>query len=383
MTVEEINAAGRELNELLILRYSPIAFRLIYSEDEISEGTLRPCRDKGGHLAMCQAFAMVRRERRSVAMLKDDHWCVWPLVSYGLVDLDEDDIQTMGSLLFFEDKAKGVEFLRNDYPRLKAQRRPIGFELAPMEKAKFVPDIISLYCRPAQLRSLLMAVRYKTGEQLELSLDSVDSCVHSTIPVLNGKDFNVTFPDPGEYERALTDEDELIFTMRSEHAPMIVEMLKGFSAVGMGYRELAMKLEPDHARPRFYNDMFERGIISPGLATGYTVADSFAHFTVEGEADDPKLFYDEFLKYISETLKNGLCQEDFERTKRVMFAEQVKGFDSTEGIGDAIFSCAYDGIGIFDYFNALNDVSFEDVSNALTSFFGQPSITLSVVLPLE
>ena len=133
----------------------------------------------------------------------------------------------------------------------------------------------------------------------------------------------------------------------------------------------------------FYNDMFERGIISPGLATGYTVADSFAHFTVEGEADDPKLFYDEFLKYISETLKNGLCQEDFERTKRVMFAEQVKGFDSTEGIGDAIFSCAYDGIGIFDYFNALNDVSFEDVSNALTSFFGQPSITLSVVLPLE
>lgn len=264
MTAEEIRDIGKQLCELLILRYSPIAFKLIYSEDEIDEGSLRPSVDKGGHLAMCQAFAMVRRERKSVTMLKDDHWCVWPLVSYGLVDLDEEDISTMGKLLFFEDKDKGVEFLRNDYPRLQSPRKPIGFKLAPMEEAGFVPDITSLYCNPAQMRSLLMAVRYKTGEQLELHLDSVDSCVHSTIPVLNGKVFNVTFPDPGEYERALTDENEVIFTMRADQAPMIVEMLKAFSAVGMGYRELAMKLEYDHARPQFYNDMFAKW----GLETG-------------------------------------------------------------------------------------------------------------------
>ena len=263
MNIAEINELGRQLNELLILRYSPIALKLVYSEDEIPADSKRPT-EKGGHLAMCQAFAMVRRERKALTMLKEDHWCVWPLVSYGLVGLDEEDIETMGRLFFFEDKAKGVEFLRNDYPRLKSECRPIGFTLAPMETASFLPDIISLYCRPAQLRSILMAVRYKTGEQLELHLDSVDSCVHSTIPVLNGKDFNVTFPDPGEYERALTDEDEVIFTMRAEKAPMIVEALKLFSAKGMGYRELAMKLEYDHARPPFYNDMFEKW----GLQTG-------------------------------------------------------------------------------------------------------------------
>ncbi len=264
MKSEEMQEIGRQLNELLILRYSPIAFKLIYSEDEIDEDSIRPSVDKGGHLAMCQAFAMVRRERKCVTLLKEDHWCVWPLVSYGLVNLDEEDICTMGKLLFFEDKSKGVEFLRKDYPRLKRERKPIGFKLAPLEKAKFVPDIISLYCNPAQMRSLLMAVRYKTGEQLELHLDSVDSCVHSTIPVLNGKAFNVTFPDPGEYERALTDENEVIFTMQADQAPIIVDMLKRFSSVGMGYRELAMKLEYDHARPQFYNDMFAKW----GLETG-------------------------------------------------------------------------------------------------------------------
>lgn len=264
MTVEKINAIGRELNERLILRYSPIAMKLIYSEDEIDPESMRPKADKGGHLAMCQAFAMVRRERKSITMLKEDHWCVWPLVSYGLVELDEDDIQTMGSKLFFEDKAKGVEFLRNEYPRLKGERKPIGFALAPLEKANFVPDIISIYCNPAQIRSIMMAVYYKTGEQLQLSLDAVDSCVHSTIPVLNGKSCNITFPDPGEYERALCDENEVIFTLRCEHIEDVLSALKRFSAVNMGYRELAMKLEYDHARPQFYMDMFEKWGLEKG-----------------------------------------------------------------------------------------------------------------------
>ena len=91
MTVEEYNSLGKEIESLLILRYSPIALKLLYSEDEIPEGTLRPCKDRGDRLAMCQAYAMVRRNRKAITMLKEDHWCVWPLVSYGMVDLDEDE----------------------------------------------------------------------------------------------------------------------------------------------------------------------------------------------------------------------------------------------------------------------------------------------------
>lgn len=264
MTCGEYRRLGAELSRLLTLRYSPIALRLIYDESEIPEGSIRPSRDKGGHLAMCQAFAMVRRERRAVTLLRDDHWCVWPLVSYGLVDLQDEDIEYMGKMLFFSEPEKGVEFLRSGYPRLKTERRPSGFTLAPLEETGFVPDIISVYCRPAQVRSILMAVRFETGEMLRLSLDSVDSCVHSTIPVLNGQDFNLTVPDAGEYERALTDEDELIFTLRGEKLAAVVKNLELLSQSGFGYRELAMGLQYDTPRPEFYNTMFEKW----GLKTG-------------------------------------------------------------------------------------------------------------------
>ena len=137
------------------------------------------------------------------------------------------------------------------------------------------------------------------------------------------------------------------------------------------------------AAGEFYNSMFEQNIISPGLMAGYTITESYAHFTLEGEADEPEKFLYEFRSYISRVMQKGLNRDDFERTKRVLFAEQVKGFDSTEGIGDAIFSCAADGIGVFDYFELLNQVTYEDVSKEFLKFFSSPQTVLSVIYPIE
>ena len=53
-TVEAFNRAGKELKELLLLRFPPIAFKLIFSEDEIPEGSVLPLRDTGRHVAMCR-----------------------------------------------------------------------------------------------------------------------------------------------------------------------------------------------------------------------------------------------------------------------------------------------------------------------------------------
>ena len=160
MTVETVNAAGAELEQRLILRYAPIALKLIYSEDEIPEGTKRPFDDEGDRLAMCQAYALVRRDRKAYTMLKDDHWCVWPLVSYKMCPLEEEDYEFMGTKFFMKDPQRGVKFLREEYPMLKADA-PLGFSIAPLASATFVPDIVTIYCDPAQIRGLLMAAKYR------------------------------------------------------------------------------------------------------------------------------------------------------------------------------------------------------------------------------
>ena len=264
MTIAEYNALGKELEELLILRYSPIALKLIYSEDEIPEGSLRPYKDRGDRLAMCQAYALVRRNRTALTMLKEDHWCVWPLVSYGMVDLDEDDYNYMGDKFFMKDPERSRRYLREEYPMLAAEKKPIGFTLAPLRSCNFEPDIITIYCRPAQIRSILMGAKFGSGEMLKVTLDPVDSCVHSSIPVLNGQDYNITFPDPGEYERAMTDEDEVMFTLRAEKLPELASCIKGISQFGFGYQGLQMDMPMNFPRPEFYNVMFEKWGLDSG-----------------------------------------------------------------------------------------------------------------------
>lgn len=264
MTIAEYNSYGKELEKNLILRYSPIALKLLYSEKEIPESSLRPFKERGDRLAMCQAYAMVRRNRTALTMLKEDHWCVWPLVSYGLVDLDEGDYDYMGDKFFMRDPERSKRYLREEYPMLAAEKKPLGFTMAPLRSCNFEPDIITIYCRPAQIRSILMAAKFASGEMLRLTLDPVDSCVHSSIPVLNGQDYNITFPDPGEYERAMTDEDEVMFTLRAEKLAELTESIRGISQFGFGYQGLAMDMPMNFPRPEFYNVMFEKWGLDSG-----------------------------------------------------------------------------------------------------------------------
>ena len=72
---KDFNKYGEELESLLRLQTSPIAVKMLKRESDIPEGALRPKKDKGKHYAQCQAFSLSRRDKITVAMLKEDNWC--------------------------------------------------------------------------------------------------------------------------------------------------------------------------------------------------------------------------------------------------------------------------------------------------------------------
>jgi uncharacterized protein (DUF169 family) len=207
---------------------------------------------------MCQAFAMARRQRKSIAMFRDDHWCVWPLIGFGLVEFEEGSAyydETVTST-FVEDPDKARAFFKNSYPRLDVGDCQ-GFVIAPLGTANFEPELPVIYAKPAQLRSMLMAAKFKSGALLECGFDSVDSCVHATIPALKNGGYHITVPDPGEYERGLADEDEMIFSVPAHKLGELVAGLQALSAAGFGYRQLYMDIKTDFQRPEIYGDLFE------------------------------------------------------------------------------------------------------------------------------
>ena len=178
-TAEAFNRAGKDLKDLLLLRFPAIAFKLIFSEDEIPEGSVVPLRDTGKHVAMCQAFAMARRNRSALTLFKEDNWCVWPNACFKFCPLDEDDVNYVGRMLFMKDHEKSLNFFKEKYPWLNTGRYdkpPIGYTVAPLDTCNFIPDVVVIYCRVSQMRTLIVATKLQDGDVIDVMSDTIVSC---------------------------------------------------------------------------------------------------------------------------------------------------------------------------------------------------------------
>lgn len=267
MDMEEYNLCGKELIAFLQLRFSPIAFKLIKNEREIPEGYIRPSKEMGGRFAACQGFALVRRDRLSLAMLGQDHACVWPMIGYGMVPFNYEDYEregpglfgTAGNIeynLFIKDPEKARLFFKNTFPKMPDMSH-IGFIAAPLDITKFKPDVVMIYMRPTQLRSILMAIKYMSGTIPQSKFDSVESCLYSTVSAIQDDDYKITVPDPGEYKRAYCEEDEMIFTSPASKLEELVNGLRELAAMGLGYRGLNKDVEP-MAAGGFYETLLSK-----------------------------------------------------------------------------------------------------------------------------
>ena len=84
--VNDYNTYGDLIERLMALRTSPLAVKMLKTENDIPQNALRPKRDKGYHFAQCQAFSLSRFQGKTVAMRKEDNWCWGPLFAYGLIE---------------------------------------------------------------------------------------------------------------------------------------------------------------------------------------------------------------------------------------------------------------------------------------------------------
>jgi len=254
-TLGEFNSYGEDLERLLLLRTSPIAVKLLEKEEDIPEGAIRPKRDRGEHLAQCQAFAMSRRQRATVAMLKEDNWCWAPLIAFGLVEPPDFFWEGRTFFPYLVASQEAAKDLAKTLPCLEFGKY-IGIVSAPLRKAGFEPDLVLIYSNTAQLRALLLAVKYKEGRLVDSQFDPIDSCVYSVVPVIVTGQYRITLPDPGDFQRALAGEDEIIFSVPKDKLETVILGLRHFEEMEHGYTQHTMEMRPDFPQPEFYKDLF-------------------------------------------------------------------------------------------------------------------------------
>jgi uncharacterized protein (DUF169 family) len=240
-TLSELNRCGQELESLLLLRTSPLAVKMLEKEADIPAGAIRPFKDRGIHIAQCQAFAMSRRQRETVAMLKEDNWCFAALIAYGLVDKPKDpELQLFVNFPTFE---------RDKYA---------GIVSAPLKSANFEPDVVIIYSNTAQLRNMMLTLHHRDKESLVDCHLFPPACAYQVVPVMQNGQLMVTLPDPGDYHRALAGEDEIVLSLPPDKMAWLVDGVRELEQGDFSYARASMYMQHDFPQPEFYQMLFKR-----------------------------------------------------------------------------------------------------------------------------
>ena len=222
---------GEELERRLHLKTSPLALKLLERAEDIPEGATRPLKDFGRHFSLCQVFQMSRREGRTLAMLKEDHWCFEPVVGYGMGEPPEYFMQ--GHNRFPKDVAtlEAGKHYAEEFPRLNAGKY-VGIATAPLPSTNFEPDAVMIYCDAAQLCLLLLGREYKDGYNLKCSISGHAACVYGVVPALQTGECQVAVPCRGDHYRAMAGDEEMIFTVPRGKLEDLMTGLRAIEATG-------------------------------------------------------------------------------------------------------------------------------------------------------
>ena len=237
-TIEEVNKYGEELEYSMVLQTAPLAVKMLEKETDIPDEAFRPI-DRGYHIAQCQAFALSRRNRETVAMLKEDNWCPSPVSAFGLVPGRKVAAGRTGN--------EPVSFEYGKY---------IGILTAPLRTATFIPDEVIIYCDTNQLRVMLLSLKIEERSLIRSNFFPA-SCSASVVPVILNGEYWISLPDPGEYVRALTAAGEMIFSIPWSKMAEFMKNLSQFNKNETGYEREQMMMKTDFPQPEIYKRVFE------------------------------------------------------------------------------------------------------------------------------
>ena len=133
---------------------------------------------------------------------------------------------------------------------------------------------------------------------------------------------------------------------------------------------------------KFYNDLYEENLISQDLSSGCEVTKHFAFNVISSESSDPEAVYSRFVEFINETKKKGIDKEEFELSKRTIYASNIKSFDSTEDVANNFIFNYFDDGDLLDAPEIIETIDIDYVNNLLINNFKEEYYAMSVVNPI-
>lgn len=131
----------------------------------------------------------------------------------------------------------------------------------------------------------------------------------------------------------------------------------------------------------FYNELYREGLLNAKFSCGYETFGSAALFLLSGESDEPEKVYARVMTHIAAMKQHPPAREDFERLRRVKYADFVESFDSTEEIANEFLYHLFANVDLFDVGDIFASITYEEVVALLRDFFDEEYAAMATIYP--
>ena len=133
---------------------------------------------------------------------------------------------------------------------------------------------------------------------------------------------------------------------------------------------------------RLYMDLYEKGLINNTFGSEYTMQPSYGYSAIEGESENPKAVYEAIIAEIERVRTEGLCEDDFNRVKKVFWGDYIRSLGDVEEYAVTFLQQSFMDIDYFNYYDVYKTVTFDDVKRRFETHFKKEQSALSVVTPV-
>jgi len=218
----------------------PIAAKLIRSVDEFPEKTRRPSRDMGFKTNLCVGMTMCRKYGWTVGMSADDNACPIAAYAYGW---SEPELETRKALTDFmvvmkysaNENAARTSLEGAEQVKL-SKGQYAGVVFSPLERTKIEPDLVMIFCNPAQLMRLVHGATQEAGGSVQsMSSGRAGTCTEGVLQTFRTGGPKLVLPGNGDRVWAMVQDDEMAFTIPSNWLDPIISGLEATHQMGVRY----------------------------------------------------------------------------------------------------------------------------------------------------
>ena len=208
---------------------SPVAIKMCASEDELPKDTIFPLRDLGLHWPVCMVFTAVARKKWTMGIGFDDQQCPLGNLALGFVEPPE---AFLNGEIHWSILPPGEANARYSQSiKMLESGKYKYLAAAPIDKTDFAPDMILVFCMPAQLSKFVQGRLFLTGGTLNTPACLGATCSIQVAHTIIDDECQVVLPGSGPRCFGQIQDHEMCFTIPPSKFDVLSEGLKASTGI--------------------------------------------------------------------------------------------------------------------------------------------------------